>query len=74
MVGDIYGKKVDVLVSSIFFKMIICNPIGIMLTVPLLHFFQEKYGLTSDVVASSFGKLEPSMVTNNIGQVAYLNA
>jgi len=65
MVGDIYGEKVNVL---------------------------EKWGLTPDVVASSFGKLgaksEPAaglkqedlaralllMVTNNIGQVAYLNA
>lgn len=65
MVGDIYGKNSKAL---------------------------EKVGLTSDVVASSFGKLvakqNPSegikeedlaralllMVTNNIGQVAHLNA
>lgn len=65
MVGDIYGKNSNAL---------------------------EKSGLTSDVVASSFGKLvakqNPSegikeedlaralllMVTNNIGQVAHLNA
>jgi len=65
MVGDIYGKDSNAL---------------------------DKLGLTSDIVASSFGKLvakqDPAaglkqedlaralllMVTNNIGQVAYLNA